>query len=72
MLKALAGFIIGYWAGERRSAVAPARTIGRVGLAWRVPDLNSDFGMGACRFASGASADPRCEPWRNRPVERRA
>jgi hypothetical protein len=23
MLKALAGFIIGYWAGERRSAVAP-------------------------------------------------
>lgn len=23
MLKALAGFIIGYWAGERRPAVAP-------------------------------------------------
>jgi hypothetical protein len=23
MLKALAGFIVGYWAGERRSAVAP-------------------------------------------------
>jgi hypothetical protein len=50
MLKALAGFIVGYWAGEqageRRASEAAPPQSGASGWIGAFPDLNRDLGVG--------------------------
>ena len=66
MLKALAGFVVGYALGERegerRAIEAPVAAVGRVGLDRRVPHLDRHLGMGSCEARRGASAGQRGEP----------